>query len=82
MSDAKDLVAKVAGTSVAGAVPTAAITAGGAIANLSGGAAIMKTLAAAGSIVGGGSVAGIAVIGVVSIGVGYFAYRGVKKIMD
>lgn len=78
----KDVVEKVAATVAVGATPTVSVATVGGLTGLSGGAAVMKTLAIAGSLVGGGSVAGIVVVGAASAGVGYGAYRLVKKLKD
>lgn len=74
-----EAAAKVIGTGVAVAAPTGAILATGAVTNLAGGAAIMKTLAVAGAVAGGGAGIGIAVVGVASAGVGYITYRFIKN---
>lgn len=79
----KENVAKAAGTGVGAATPAAAITAGGAVFHVAGGAAVMKTLAAAvaGALVGGGSIAGVSVVGVVSAATGCGVYRLFNKIL-
>jgi len=73
-----DRVAKVAGVAAGVAAPTVAVGTTAAVTGVSGGAAILKTLAVAGGIVGGGAVAGITVIGVGAVAVGWGTWKLVR----
>jgi hypothetical protein len=64
-------VSKTIGSGSGAAVPFVAVSATSAATGAAGGAAIMQTLAMAGALVGGGALAGIAVLGVGSVLVGW-----------
>lgn len=77
-----DAVAKAIGGVAGVGTPVAAVSVTTAITGSVGGAAIMQTLAAAGALVGGGAVAGIAILGVASVAVGWGVTKGVKRLKD
>ena len=76
IATSKDRVAKAAGVAVGVGAPSVAITA--TLAEVSGGAAILKTLAVAGGLVGGGALAGITVVGVGAVGIGWGTMKAVQ----
>lgn len=75
-----DKLAQAAGTTAGIGAPAAVVTATGAATGLAGGAAIMKTLALAGTVVGGGAMAGLVVVGTGAVAVGWGVKQGVKKV--
>ena len=77
--DEEDKVSASAGALAGLAVPSVAITATGYVTGLSGGAAIMKTLAITGTVVGGGAVAGVTVIGIGSVFAAWGTTKAIKK---
>ena len=80
--NADDRIAQGAGAAVGLVVPAAAVSTTGAFAGISGGAAIMKTLAICGAAVGGGAVAGIAVLGVAAVAAGWLTTKAIKKLRN
>jgi hypothetical protein len=75
-----DRVAKAAGVAAGVGAPPAAVAVTAFVAEVSGGAAILKTLAIAGSLVGGGALAGITILGVGAVGVGWGTMKVVQRI--
>lgn len=75
-----DKVAQAAGVAVGVAAPSAAVAVVSAVAEVSGGAAILKTLFIAGGIVGGGALAGITVVGVGAVAIGWGTMKLVKHL--
>ena len=75
-------VSKLIGSGAGAAAPLGAVSATSAATGAAGGAAIMQTLAAAGALVGGGALAGIAVLGVGSVLVGWTVTKGVKSVLS
>lgn len=78
IASSTDNVAKTAGVVAGVAAPTVAIAITGTVAEVSGGATILKTLALAGGLLGGGAVVGVTVIGVGAVGVGWGAMKLVQ----
>lgn len=82
MKDAlKEGAAKTVGVVTAGATPAVTVAVGGSATHLAGGAAVMKTLAVAGSLAGGGAITGVAIVGAASLGAGYLTYLGIKRLL-
>ena len=75
---ASQTVSVVAGGGRAVVATKVAVGATATVSHVAGGAAIMKTLAIAGGIVGGGAGAGIAVVGFGAAALGYGAYKAVR----
>ncbi|MBU2444762.1 MAG: hypothetical protein KJ666_04210 [Bacteroidetes bacterium] len=75
----KEGVSATAGVTTGAGVGVAGAT-GAAAAGTSGAAAITSSLATIGGAVGGGMVAGVAIVGVVAGFAGFFAYKGVRKL--
>lgn len=71
IATSKDRVAKAAGVVAGVGAPSAAVAITATLAEISGGAAILKTLAIAGGLFGGGALAGITVVGVGAVGIGW-----------
>jgi len=80
IATSQDKVAKGAGVAAGVAAPTAAVAVTGFVAEISGGAAILKTLAIAGGVVGGGALAGVTVVGVGAVVVGWGTMKLVQRI--
>lgn len=71
---------KAVGALAGVATPVAVVVATGELTGLAGGAAIMKTLAVAGGVVGGGAIAGIGIVGIGAVAVAWGVTKAVKRV--
>lgn len=80
IATSRDSVAQAAGVAAGVAAPSVAVAVVSSVAEVSGGAAILKMLFVAGSVVGGGALAGVTVVGVGAVAIGWGTMKLVKHI--